>query len=237
MIFFPLSYWREATHTGQDSCFLLRLSWFIYFYSCTLVYSCRNLTFLKHLLLDSSSYLLLLCVRCVALKVKAQVLWSSIVVSQGQLDSLDLYLHYDFCFWGFLTYQFGNSFENILKIFSSTFFQKEDCSGYLVCQVARNERLSWILHNFFFSWLEILLIFLSHLLFSAFVGSSFSAHLSKVNVSLYSILYPFLICLESTFCSRLPQSALHRLCRANLGRPQIMQCLAKSIFEALDPCI
>lgn len=84
-----------------------------------------------------------------------------------------------------------------------------------MCQVAGNERLSWFLDNFFFSL--GLRIFLSHLLFSAFVGCSFSAHLPKVIVSLYSILYPFLICLENTFCSRLPQSALHWLCRANLG--------------------
>ena len=101
------------------------------------------------------------------------------------------------------------------NFFPAFFFQKEDCSGYLVCQAARNERLSWFLDNFFFSL--GLRIFLSHLLFSAFVGCSFSAHLPKVIVSLYSILYPFLICLENTFCSRLPQSALHWLCRANLG--------------------
>lgn len=233
--FFPLSFWREATHTGQDSWFSSSAE-LIYLF--LLLYYNKILTFLKHLLLDSSSYLPLLCVRCMALKVKAQVLWSSILISQCQLDSLALCLHYDFCFWGFLTYQFSNSFENIFKIFSSSFFQKEDCSGYLVCQVAGNERLSWFLNNFFFLLACDLTNFSHPFAFlSLFVGSSFSAHLPKVNVSLYSILYPFLICLENTFCSRLSQSALHWLCRANLGRPQVMQCLAKSIFEALDPCV
>lgn len=166
MIFFPLSFWREATHTGHDS-------WFSssgeLIYLFLLLYYNKILTFPKHRLLDSSSYLLLLCVRCMALKVKAQVLWSSIVISQCHLDSLALCLHYDFCFWGFLTYQFSNSLENIFKIFSISFFQKEDCSRYLVCQVAGNERLSWFLNNFFFSWLSISLIFLIHLLFSAFL--------------------------------------------------------------------